>query len=125
MNEDFEDQGVGGKVTGHGVAQDGGRAERVIEALHAPDRAGGDEGGASQGAHRFVAERHQGRGAERRAAAQSTPEAEQPRHHTDGAVGVIGFWEQGNDDEVELPREGGKPFPIMEKGNEGAAPCKG
>ena len=31
VDEDLEDQGVGREVTGHGVAQDGRRAEGIIE----------------------------------------------------------------------------------------------
>ena len=124
-----------GEVAGHGVTQDGRRAEGVVGALHVPKGAGGDEGSAAQCANRFIAEGTEGSGSEGGAApngiipvirmrgqpgnalvaSQSTPEANEPRDESDGAIRAVGFGEQGNKDDEELPRKGSSPLPGMEK----------
>ena len=141
MDKNLENEGVGGKLSAHGVTQDVGRAKGVIEALHVPEGAGGDEGGASQGAHRLVPERPQGRCPEGGAtangivpmvgmggkpahalvAAQSAPKAEEPRHEAYSAVCAIRLGKQGTDDREELPRKCNPPLSGMEEEEESTA----
>ena len=56
VDKNFEDESVGGKVPVHGVTQDVCGAEGVVKALHVPKGAGGDKGGATQGANRLITE---------------------------------------------------------------------